>query len=169
MYNLQRSTGMALLILFVLAIMESVNFTIRASGSILFCSSVYAWAKLTRSFEKSLVVKLRRPVFLVADTWLYTLLRRTVGPSGRQSITVLNSERFGITAPAQPSVTGLPCIRPCCASMIWLSTYFCKSVVSPFFTCAKFDLSCQVAWYCAIGYGWALLSRNSIDSPFSTC
>ena len=33
--------------------------------------------------------------------------------SVRPSVTFLNSEQFRITAPAQPSATGLPCIQPC--------------------------------------------------------
>ena len=49
---------------------------------------------------------------LVADTRLYTLPCRSVGRSVRPKHFWIPSG-FCITAPAQPSATGLPCIRPC--------------------------------------------------------
>ena len=51
-------------------------------------------------------------MFLVAVTRLYTLPCRSVGWSVRPSQFWIPSG-FRITAPAQPSPTGLPCIRPC--------------------------------------------------------
>ena len=59
--------------------------------------------------------------FLVADTRLYTLpcrsVDRSVGPS---HFWILSG--FCITAPAQPSATGLPCIRPCFGWFLLLLT-----------------------------------------------
>ena len=48
----------------------------------------------------------------VADRRLYTLLCRSLGRSVRPSVTFLNCS-FRITAPAQPSATVVPRIRPC--------------------------------------------------------
>ena len=50
--------------------------------------------------------------FLVADTRLYTLSCWLVGRSVHPSHFWIPSG-FRITAPAKPSATGLPCIRPC--------------------------------------------------------
>ena len=49
--------------------------------------------------------------FLVADTRLYTLPCRSVGPSVPWLFWIPSG--FCTTAPAQPSATGLPYIRPC--------------------------------------------------------
>ena len=54
--------------------------------------------------------------FLVADTRLYTLPCRSVRPYVRTSVRRSHfwiPSGFCITAPAQPSATGLPCIRHC--------------------------------------------------------
>ena len=54
--------------------------------------------------------------FLVADTRLYTLRCRSVGPSVGPSVRRSHfwiPSGFRIIAPAQLSATGLPCIRPC--------------------------------------------------------
>ena len=55
--------------------------------------------------------------FLVADTRLYTLPCRSVGRSIHPSCFQILSG-FRITAPAQPSATGLPCIQPCFLSIL---------------------------------------------------
>ena len=54
-------------------------------------------------------------MFLVADMRLYTLTCRLVGPSGGPSVRPSHfwiPSSFSSTAPAQPSATGLPYIRP---------------------------------------------------------
>ena len=56
--------------------------------------------------------------FLVADTRRYTLPCRSVGRSVRPSHFGIPST-FRITAPAQLSATGLPCIRPCFFPGFW--------------------------------------------------
>ena len=49
-------------------------------------------------------------------------LAMSVGPSVRRSVTFLNCEQIRITAPAKPSATGLPCIRPCVVLSVCLSS-----------------------------------------------
>ena len=63
--------------------------------------------------------------FLVAGTRLYTLPCRSVGRYVGTSHFWIPSG-FRITAPAQPSATGLPCIRPCC--FIIPARQFCGSM-----------------------------------------
>ena len=73
--------------------------------------------------------------FLVADTRLYTLPCRSVGPSVRPSVTNISKLSIGlwIIAPAQPSATGLPCIRPCyCCRHDWRSRRRSMSKISHF-------------------------------------
>ena len=69
--------------------------------------------------------------FLVADTRLYTLpcrsVDRYVGPSVRPSHFWIPSG-FRITAPAKPSATGLPCIRPCFLT-IYVKHFWVKKIL----------------------------------------
>ena len=73
--------------------------------------------------------------FLVADTRLYTLVRCSVGPSH-----FWITSGFCTTAPAQPSATGLPCIRPCLVPCRWLNNMLCLSVCLANHQYAFFDV-----------------------------
>ena len=70
--------------------------------------------------------------FLVADTRLYTLPCRSVDRSVRRSRNLFKLRAvFCITAPAKPSATVLPCIRPCFHYIRkpshWNGTMFCDA------------------------------------------
>ena len=65
-----------------------------------------------RSFAIKYIYYIIYHMLLVADTRLYTLPCRSVGPSVRPSHIWIASG-FCITAHAQPSATVLPCIQPC--------------------------------------------------------
>ena len=105
--------------------------------------------------------------FLVADTRLYTLPCRSVGTSVRWSHFLIASG-FHITAPAQPSATGLPCIRPCSELILNLQVAFPNESKSSLTENHKHFLAAEVNWKLVIRQSachWLSLKsgENSMD------
>ena len=79
-------------------------------------------------FSSDVTVNTSGGEFSVADTRLYTLPCQPIPPSVPQQHFWIESG-FWITAPAQASATGLPCIRPC---------FICKKM---------YLITCPHSWY----------------------